>query len=113
MTYTADQIARVCHEANAALQRIDGDPAPSPHWDDAPEWQRESAVSGVLSAQGGETPGDLHESWCRDKLAAGWVYGEVKDPQAKTHPCLTPYGQLPEEQKVKDAVFVAIVGAFS
>jgi hypothetical protein len=32
----------------------------------------------------------------------------VKDPEAKTHPCLVPYDDLPEYQQLKDRVFLAI-----
>jgi len=53
----------------------------------------------------------LHESWCDFKRADGWVFGEVKDAGAKTHPCLVPYAELPEEQKIKDHLFSAIVTA--
>ncbi|MFD0468599.1 RyR domain-containing protein [Nonomuraea thailandensis] len=53
----------------------------------------------------------MHEAWCEHKRAEGWTYGPDKDPDAKTHPCLVPYDQLPVEQRVKDAVFHAIVGA--
>jgi hypothetical protein len=37
------------------------------------------------------------------------VYGEVKDAVAKTHPCMVPYDDLPEFQRKKDALFLAIV----
>lgn len=49
----------------------------------------------------------VHESWMRDKLAAGWVYGPEKRPDATppTHPCLVPYAELPEAQRAKDAIF--------
>jgi len=107
----ANDIARVAHEANRALQFIQGDPAPSPAWDQAPQWQRESAVIGVHSALRGATPEELHESWCEHKRADGWVHGPVKDEVAKMHPCLVPYADLPEEQRLKDALFHAIVGA--
>lgn len=102
-------IARVCHEANRALQVIQGDPVPSPHWDDAPDWQRDSAIEGVTKATNGVSPGDLHESWCRFKRADGWVFGPVKDARLKTHPCLVPYADLPWDQQVKDHLFGAIV----
>jgi hypothetical protein len=46
-----------------------------------------------------------------DKVAAGWHYGEVKDAEAKTHPCMVAYEELPFEQRVKDHVFRAIVSA--
>jgi hypothetical protein len=108
-----EAIARVCHEANRALQIEAGDPAVSPSWEDAPAWQRESAVDGVAQAQAGATPDELHGAWCRFKEQDGWVYGPEKDADAKTHPCLVPYAQLPEEQRRKDAVFGAIVAALS
>lgn len=108
---TLGEVARVCHEANRALQFITQDPAPSPGWDEAPEWQRKSAVAGVRAALDGITPEQQHVAWCQDKVAAGWVYGPVKDAERKTHHCLVPYAELPPEQQAKDAVFVAIVRA--
>jgi RyR domain len=113
LTYDPAEIARVCHEANRALQHVNGEPDPSPAWDDAPEWQRESAAEGVEKAQAGATPEQLHESWCQFKLADGWRHGETKDAGAKTHPCLVPYAELPEGQRRKDALFHAIVEAMS
>jgi len=109
--YTPAQIAEVAHEANRALQRAHGDPAPSPRWDDAPDWQRESAVAGVRTALDGADPEELHEAWCEHKRATGWTYGETKDPEARTHPCLVPYDELPQHQRDKDDLFAAIVGA--
>jgi hypothetical protein len=109
----APEIARVCHEANRALQIITHDPAPSPEWDDAPTWQQLSAVEGVLHALNGQSPEQLHESWCATKVSDGWVFGAVKDAAAKTHPCLVAYADLPAEQKVKDSVFSAIVTALT
>lgn len=46
-----------------------------------------------------------HDNWLKQKVAEGWVYGEVKDPEAKTHPCCVPYEELPESQKFKDLLF--------
>jgi hypothetical protein len=43
----------------------------------------------------------------------GWVYGETKDPVAKTHPCLVAYNDLPIEQQVKDHLFRAVVKALT
>lgn len=104
-------IAQVCHEANRAIQLVTNDPAPSPVWDDAADWQRASAIEGVQKALDGETAEQLHESWCAFKVADGWVWGEVKDVDAKTHPCLIEYDSLPPEQRSKDHVFAAIVNA--
>ncbi|MBS3692601.1 RyR domain-containing protein [Rhodococcus qingshengii] len=108
-----ESIARIAHEANRALQVETGDPAVSPHWDDAPSWQRESAVDGVRKAIDGATPEQLHQSWCEFKRADGWQSGKVKDADAKTHPCLVDYGNLPADQKLKDDVFSAVVSALA
>lgn len=105
-------IAQVCHEANRAYCITIGDNS-QPRWEDAPEWQTDSAISGVQKIAAGEitAPEQSHEGWSAHKLADGWKYGEVKDPEAKTHPCLVPFGQLPLEQQMKDKLFFAIATA--
>jgi hypothetical protein len=50
-----------------------------------------------------------HESWLREKVADGWVYGPTKDPARKQHPCLVPFAELPREQQAKDYLFRAVV----
>lgn len=111
MTINEGMIARVCHEANRALQILSGEDGVSPPWDDAPQWQRESAVEGVGKALAGASPEQLHESWCEYKVASGWTFGKIKDSDAKTHPCLVSYADLPESQRVKDRLFSAVVSA--
>jgi hypothetical protein len=110
---TVEAVARVCHEANRAWQQVTGDPVVSLPWDDAPQWQRDSAISGVRNAVYGVTPEESHRNWCSERLAAGWTYGLVKDETARTHPCLVEYVDLPPEQQAKDRLFVAIVKALT
>lgn len=110
---TPEEIARVAHEANRAWQYVSGDPAPSPQWEEAPEWQRSSAVDGVRQVLAGASGAVLHDAWCAHKRAEGWRYGPEKDASAKTHPCLVPYGELPLEQRRKDDLFAAVVAALS
>ena len=107
-----ERIAHVCHEANRALQ-VTGGEEPSPHFFDAPEWQVQSAYEGVSAAFEGATPEQLHESWCAAKVRDGWIYGDVKDAEARTHPCLVAYDQLPADQRLKDHEFQAVVHAFT
>jgi hypothetical protein len=109
-----DVVARVCHEANREYCAGIGDNS-QPAWKDAPQWQRESAVKGVefCRANPDAPPSANHDSWLDVKRADGWKYGAVKDPEKKEHPCFVPYDKLPEEQKAKDALFKAIVGALS
>lgn len=110
----AERIARVAHEVNRALCIAFGDHSQAP-WEDAPEWQRESAIKGVVFRQ--QNPDSptcaQHEAWAGEKIAAGWTYGDVKDVEAKTHPCLVPFEDLPPEQRAKDWLFVAVVRALS
>lgn len=102
--------AEAAHEANRLLCLALGDDS-QPHWDDAPVWQRASAVAGVeqIWNDPSTTPEQSHANWLAVKEADGWVYGETKDPEAKTHPCMVPYDQLPEPQKLKDAMFGRVV----
>lgn len=103
-------IAAVCHGVNRAYCLSQGDLS-QPTWNEAPEWQRQSAITGVHYAltHPDAKPADSHESWLAEKRASGWTYGPVKDPDAKTHPCFVPYDELPPSQKAKDYVFLAIV----
>lgn len=45
---------------------------------------------------------NVHEVWARGRIAEGWTYGEKKDPEKKTTPCLVPYNRLPESEKEFD-----------
>jgi RyR domain len=105
------QIAMVCHEANRALQLIQdapGIPVADP-WELIDDDMVESVVIGVAGVLAGNTPVQSHALWCETRREQGWVYGPVKDAAKKTHPCLVPYDQLPEDQQLKDALFATIV----
>lgn len=103
-------IAHIVHEANRAYCRTLGDYTQAA-WDDAPEWQKSSAMLGVEAILNGTVtkPEQSHEGWLAEKTRTGWTYGLVKDAEKKEHPCFVPYNQLPPEQQVKDAIFFAIV----
>jgi len=107
-----ETLARICHEANRAWCAFNGDNS-QPAWADAPDWQRESARAGVLfHIQTPDATDDAsHKAWMEHKLADGWRYGAVKDPEAKTHPCLVSWGLLDDVQRFKDVLFRTIVSA--
>lgn len=46
----------------------------------------------------------VHNMWAEEKLRNGWKYGEKKDSEKKTTPCLVPYNELPEYEKEYDRV---------
>ncbi len=107
-----EEIARVCHEVNRAYCQALGDDSQRP-WEEAPVWQMQSALTGVqLQIDNLDSkPEDFHNSWIKEKQENGWVYGKVKDPEAKTHPCLMTFDELPAEQRAKDSLFLAVVRA--
>lgn len=107
---TPRHIAEICHEANRYYCKSIGDDS-QPSWEEAPEWQKESALAGVVSILNGvvTSPEQSHVSWLMMKLDDGWGWGPVKDLENKKHPCMVSYGRLPEEQKAKDTLFFSIV----
>ena len=111
---TNEQIARVAHEVNKALCEAFGDRSQA-SWASAPEWQRTSAVNGVAFHRENPIagPSASHDSWMKEKVDSGWIYGDVKDADAKTHPCIVPFDALPPEQQAKDYVFRAVVHALA
>ena len=108
-----EQMARTAHEVNRAYCQSIGDMS-QPSWEDAPEWQQDSAKNGVKfhleNPDAG--PAASHNNWLIQKQFEGWVYGPVKDPEKKMHPCIVPYDQLPKEQQTKDSLFIAVIHSF-
>lgn len=45
---------------------------------------------------------NVHEVWSRIRIEQGWTYGKERNDALKKHPCLIPYEDLPEEEKVYD-----------
>lgn len=109
-----EDIAKVAHEANRAYCQTLGDFS-QVAWEDAPEWQRESAIKGARYhlENPKASPHHSHECWLEEKRAAGWKYGPVKDPKKKEHPCFVEFEELPPEQQLKDYIFTGVVRAMA
>lgn len=45
---------------------------------------------------------NTHEVWAEGRIKDGWSFGEKRDDEKKLHPCLIPYGELPESEKEYD-----------
>lgn len=107
-----ENIAKICHETNRAFCFEIGDPT-QPAWEQAPDWQRNSAINGVkFHLENPEaTSAASHECWLSQKQSEGWVLGPVKNPKTKEHPCMVPFAMLPPEQQAKDALFKGVVDA--
>jgi len=104
------QIAKIAHEVNKAYCEAIGDNS-QVGWDEAPEWQRVGVVDGVEfhKKNPSASASASHGNWLALKTSQGWVYGEAKDPEKKTHPCCVPYDKLPVEQKARDYIFRQII----
>lgn len=109
--YTDEQIVRVVHAANIAMQEIWGDDMPSVPWAWEPREQRRIVLAGLSRVrQGGLDARENHQLWLEDKRRQGWTPGE-KDPEAKTHPDLLDWEDLSQEARDKAELFVAIIRA--
>jgi hypothetical protein len=104
--------AKVSHEVNRAYCRSIGDDS-QPPWEHAPQWQKDSVLAGVkkIIEKPAITAREQHECWMEHKIKDGWVYGNVKDVDSKTHPCIVDYDKLPDCQKRKNVLFGASVRA--
>lgn len=107
-----ESVAKIAHEINRQWCIYTGDMTQLA-WESAPGWQKDSAVNGVIFHLENPDAGDegSHNNWMAEKLTDGWVYGEVKDPAAKTHPCIVDYLDLPANQRFKDRLFRTVVHA--
>jgi len=107
-------VAEICHNANRAYCESLGDMS-QPYWEDAPDWQKDSALLGVLlhTDNPDADASASHDSWFAQKLKDGWEFGEEKDADLKTHPCMVPFNVLPVEQQIKDHIFRSIVHALA
>ena len=111
-TNLVHHIAVACHEANKVWCEANEDFSQK-HWYTSEDWQKDSAINGVkFRLENPNAPESaMHDNWSKVKIKDGWVYGEVKDAEKKTHPCLVPFEELPEFQQKKDKLFSAIVDA--
>ena len=68
-------------------------------------------VEKYISQEKLPTAEEAHDSWVQSYVDMGWKYGKERDTDKKTHPDMLPYNELPQDEKDKDAIFLAIVWA--
>jgi hypothetical protein len=104
-------IAEVAHNISEAYKAAIGEDLRG-SFANQPEQYKFSVTVGVvnhLMNPKGVSSEESHNLWMTHKLKDGWRYGSKIDDQEKTHPNLLPYSQLPESQRVKDYLFLAVV----
>lgn len=84
MKPTNEMIAKVCHQANKAWCESNGDNSQL-DWEDAPKWQKDSAIDGVKfhKTNPDAKASHSHEQWMKFKEREGWTYGPTKDVEKK------------------------------
>jgi hypothetical protein len=53
---------------------------------------------------------NAHENWAWQRMSEGWSYGPNRDDAAKKHPCLVPYEDLPESERLFNRFTIALDG---
>jgi hypothetical protein len=112
-TSSVEHIAHIAYDAVQTYCRTIGED-PNLPWAELPEVSREGLIAGthaVLDGTAG-TAEAQHERWCAYWIGKGWITGDVKSNELKTHPNLVTWPELPIEQRMKDVLFRAVVLAF-
>lgn len=65
-------------------------------------------VAFMMSPDRFTDPGIAHDSWWDAYEKLGWMYGPVRDPDKKTHPDMIPFSELGWQERIKDAVYIAL-----
>lgn len=127
-----EQLARSIHSAYVAMEKDKGEtPATNPSmasWEKLPENLRQSNVAqaadigakmeqigAIVVPESASVPAFAftsqetehlaqleHQRWMKEKVAAGWKYGEPRDDVRKIHPDLRDWSYLSEPDRDKD-----------
>ena len=105
-----EKIAKFAHDVNKLFCEFDNDNSQL-DWENLTENQKESTIKGVnfIFTNPETTPEEIHKNWKLQKINDGWVFGEVKDNEKKTHPCIRGYDLLTMHDKFKDNLFLLSV----
>lgn len=99
--YNAARLAAIAADAPVI-------PLPWKNREDAFRIQFLQVIEKQCGPERSSCPQELHLGWMQAYFAMGWVYGEIYDRDAKTHPDLVAYDRLGQKEKDKDAVFIKL-----
>lgn len=106
-------IAGIVNNLSAALAACIAEPDATqiPTWGEAGKDWREFVMQEVDKklANPDATPADQHAEWLARMLSEGWTYGEVRNPEAKHHPLVLPWEELPIAHRMKNTAIHALI----
>ena len=104
-------ILTVLHNANAVLKKLNNEK--HEELADMEPARRASIKAAIKYAlENDTTPEESHNKWLEAQEKLGYKYGLSIDREKLLHPCMVPYYQLPETQRIKDDMFVSIIYSF-
>ena len=62
----------------------------------------EIVLSPEIQSLAEQLAANTHDVWAAGRIKDGWTYGPVRNDAEKTHPCLIPYDELPDDEKEYD-----------
>jgi hypothetical protein len=71
-------------------------------YDPQPIDTRQVGLSAEIDALVERLAENAHDIWAAQRMADGWTWGPKRDDALKHHPCLVPYADLPDSEKVYD-----------
>lgn len=104
-------IAKECHSANDDLMLVNNEVPNLTDWHQMDDHTRSMNIKSVSKIIDNKyiTAKDLHNEWMDNKIADGWKYGTVKNPELKTHPLIIEFEKMSDINKLKDQNFIDIV----
>ncbi len=104
----AERRAIFAYEAGRVENAAAGRPINPEPWQCRDEKFRRNMIRAVARQCGKrrlKSPKQLHDAWVRAYERMGWKYGEVRNPELKTHPDMVPFNKLGRLEQEKDWVF--------
>ena len=94
---TSRQTLYICYQSKKNKKMMKTE-----HYTPQPVDTKDVVLPEDLMSLAEEMAKNVHEIWAETRIAQGWTYGPERNDAEKKHPCLVPYDELPEEEKVYD-----------
>lgn len=110
------KIAEILHNAISAILRTDGSViVPWEALNDVLKDRAADTVRRLMDRMEGAECGipdkELHDLWHANMIDMGWYYGPTYSLEQKLHPSMIPFDELPDDEKIKDAIWSGIIYA--